>query len=302
LIPYLYLILMFTTGDGSTRSLIFSQASGSTTFNGQSTWTISLPNMYAINKDEISLKTLDIYYSWNNITVAKNNNSFSYIWTNGTTYNVSLPDGTYQFADVNGYFQLIMHQNGHYLVDQNGNNVYYLSLDANSIAYRVTLTATPIPASLPSGWSNPASVNLAINNTPQLVVPNTGFATLIGFIAGTYPASPITTIYQFNGQNVPVITAASSISVNCSAVNNGGLTLNSQTIATFAPAAGLSSGTLISYQPTYASFYPAQTAQTVSAISLTLVDTNGNPLIVVDPTGFNATIDIRARRKYPIQS
>ena len=193
--------------DSSTRSIQVVGGANQVTFTAPNIFTLRLPSSgFRTNKDECSLKSLTLYYSWPNISSAMGNNSFSYNW-NGTSFPVVLADGIWNFSDIQSYLQQVMLQNGHYLVDASGNQQYYISIFANSVLYALSLTVTPVPSSLPAGWSNPAGIAL-FGKTPQLVIP-AGLVTLTGFAAGSYPTLPQTTLFQINS-GIPQISNVSS--------------------------------------------------------------------------------------------
>ena len=55
------------------------------------------------------MKSLTIYYSWPNISAAKNNNTFSYYWpATGLIYPVVLADGIWQFSEMQSYLEQVM--------------------------------------------------------------------------------------------------------------------------------------------------------------------------------------------------
>lgn len=181
---------------------------------------LKLPLPATLTGKEVALGQCLIYYSWRNITSAFGNNYGVSYTLNGTTYNITIPDGYYSVADISGYIQNVMKTNGHYLVDQNGDNVYYISLAENAVYYAVTLTCTKIPSSLPSGWSNPASLPLN-STTPYFNITNQGFGDLIGFTAGVYPSTAIAgTSVSLNSTKTPTISPVSTVNVCCNLVNN----------------------------------------------------------------------------------
>jgi len=153
-----------------------------------------------------------------------NNNKFSYIWTDGsgsTTINITIQDGAYNVATINAYLQYIMLSNGHYLIDADGQYVYYLEMVVNPTYYAIEFRAYPLPTSLPSGWTNPASIVFpATASTPQFIIPNTDIQQLLGFPAGTYPSAVQSTTYNTLSPNTPIITEVQSIIVLCSLLNN----------------------------------------------------------------------------------
>ena len=100
-----------------------------------------------------------MYYSWTNINASPLiNNTFQYQWTVGsttTTYDVVLPDGLYEVADINAYLQAEFIENGHYLKNADEENVFYAEFVVNKTNYGITLNTYPVPTSLPTGFTQP---------------------------------------------------------------------------------------------------------------------------------------------------
>lgn len=181
---------------------------------------LKLPLPQILTGKEVALGQCLIYYSWRNITAAFGNNFGISYTINGVTYNITIPDGYYSVSDISGYIQSQMKNNGHYLVDANGDTVYYISLVENAVYYAVTLTCTKIPSSLPSGWSNPASLPLN-GATPYLNITNQAFGDLIGFTAGVYPPTAIAgSSVSLNSTKTPVISPVSTVNICTNLVNN----------------------------------------------------------------------------------
>jgi membrane-associated PAP2 superfamily phosphatase len=67
-----------------------------------------------LKNKQLALHSLILPYNWFNISTSLYNNAkFSYIW-NGTAFDVTIPDGMYDFSMINEYFQeYVMHTNGH---------------------------------------------------------------------------------------------------------------------------------------------------------------------------------------------
>ena len=143
--------------------------------------------------EEIALNKLTIYYSWRNILSEYNNNKLSYIY-NGVTYDITIPDCFFTINDINNYLQLKMKQNGHFTLDSEGSEVYYIDISENLSYYSCTINLTKL--TLPISGSNPNAMVLS-GNTMQLVLP-ASFNELLGFNAGTYPATPSATNYGIN--------------------------------------------------------------------------------------------------------
>lgn len=124
----------------------------------------------------ISTKMCLVPFSWFNVTDVYGNNTFSYLWpTVGnlgsyTEFKLHLPNGYYTLTDMNNFLESSFLENGHYLVDENGFNVFYLLLEVNVVRYRIQLTSFKIPSVLPLGWSNPTLVELS-GVKPKLFIP-----------------------------------------------------------------------------------------------------------------------------------
>lgn len=263
------------------------------TFTAPNKFSFKLPTQFVVGPDNrISLKSLRMYYSWFNLTSAKNNNSFSYVWSNGTTYPVVMQDGVWSFADAQAFLQQTMQANGHYLLNAAGQPVYYIQLQANSVFYRLSLTLTPVPAVLPTGWTAPTGwVAPATDTVPLLIVPATAIQTYLGFPAGTYPAVTQALTYQINSPNVPQVTDISSLMLQSTCVKNE-YGPDARTIASFVVPPGQQPGTVISEVPFYQDWIPMQPNVKLNVLELTLVDQNSNPVKIEDIAGFICTLNI----------
>jgi hypothetical protein len=68
----------------------------------------NFPASVDLSNYDIALADLSIYYSWYSISQAQGNNTFSIQFPNGsvnTTYNITIPDGTYSVSDLNNFLQ-----------------------------------------------------------------------------------------------------------------------------------------------------------------------------------------------------
>jgi hypothetical protein len=275
-------------------NIILTQADN-LTFNPQRcAFTKTFPRTYISNGDRISLLNASMYYSWQNLTAAYNNlTGLSYIF-NGTTYPVVFVPGCYaSFEALSDYIQSIMFSNGHYLLDNSGSPVYFLSLITNVVLYGCSLKCNPIPTSLPAGWSNPNSIALS-GNCPQLVVSgSTSFQSLIGYAPGTYPTTPLTSSCSFNSTIIPVIAPVASVMILCNWVNDDRFTLFPSVIGSFSPATGY--GTLLSITPPVITMYPVS-PNTYNSIEIRLVDQNYNPLQILDTSQTSFSLLIQSQK------
>ena len=175
--------------------------------------------------NDIALAQFSLYYSWFNINqILYNNTTCSYIWIDGTTVNITIPDGYYTATSLNAYIESIMVANKHYLITSTGDFVFYIQLQENSTFYALQLNCYAVPTTLgtltfPAGatWILPTPNP----QTPQFVVSSTNnFGLLIGFNAGTYPPTPQASTYSILSQITPEIQPISSLNLVCSMINN----------------------------------------------------------------------------------
>lgn len=157
------------------------------------------PNSVLFKDSYISLSQAQIYYSWYNITINYSNNTFSYIWYNGAgvpiTYNIVIPDGLYEIATLNQLLQFTFIQNGHYLVNGSGENVYYAEFILNPSRYAVQINTFLFPTALPVGFTNPAGVAFPPQTfNPSLIIP-ARFNIIVGFTAGFTTDSNVNNAY-----------------------------------------------------------------------------------------------------------
>ena len=173
---------------------------------------------------KIALASINMFYSWYNISTAYNNNKFNIIWATNigtTTYNLTIPDGYYTVAQLNTYLDSFLIQNGLYLIDNNGKYIYYLEIQENPNVYGIQLNSFPIPNLLPAGWSNPAAMTFpAIATTPQFVILNNNFQQWTGVNQGIYPSPSQATTYSKVSDFTPQVTPIQSVLMTCSLVNN----------------------------------------------------------------------------------
>jgi len=118
------------------------------------------PNSVVFKEKYIAVSSIQMYYSWFNINSLYNNMTITYTWTVGvitTTYTITIPNGLYNIVDINAYFQFVMINNGTYLVNNLGDNVYYFEIIVNPTRYAIQLNTFRVPTALPVGWTQPAT-------------------------------------------------------------------------------------------------------------------------------------------------
>ena len=155
--------------------------------------------------DRLALASVQMYYSTFNISRLLQNNQFQYVWIDGRTITITLPDGFYAISDISNYLQFVMFQQGHYLTNSSGTIFYFINLQVNASTYQININTYPISATLypPSSYSIgvPTSGNITTSSpttpvgwslpitaiTPMFVVLNNNFQQIIGYNAGYYP-------------------------------------------------------------------------------------------------------------------
>ena len=233
---------------------------------------------------DICISNMTIPYSWYNVNAQYYNNaSFQYTWTVlgvKTTYIIVLTNGFYSNSDINNFLIGQMILAGQYLIDGNGNNVYYLSLQYDTPYYAVQLLSFAVPTTLPVGYTQPSNWlgYPTVASTPQLIIQANNFGSLIGFTSGTYPAVVQATNYSAISNITPNGSPVNSLIIQCSLVNNN-VTMPSNIIDSMPITSTY--GTNINYQPSYEKWVKLNKGR-YSNMIITLLDQNFNRLIALD--------------------
>ena len=144
-------------------SLIVNSSNAANPNTGSNTYQYNFigGSMTIPENSEISISSATIPYSWRNITVSNNNNTYKFYWpltvSTYTTYTVTMPNGFYSLSDINTFFQNFCITNGLYLINSVGQYVYYFSFNLNVNYYAVQLISTLVPTSLPAGFTAPSN-------------------------------------------------------------------------------------------------------------------------------------------------
>ena len=183
---------------------------------------------------EMMIANVQIPYSFYNITLAYGNNSLIFNWPTGSStyasYTITISDGFYTTTSLSNYLTQWMISNGFYLYNSTtAQNVYYLSLVYNTYQYGNQILLSPIPISLPSGYSLPTGYTSStifnnngfpsVSRTPYITLPQLSNSTstlgdFLGF--GSYSASV----------NIPALTGSgASITANLTSTSVSSLTI-----------------------------------------------------------------------------
>jgi hypothetical protein len=234
---------------------------------------------------ELCISGITIPYSWYNIQQQFYNNArFQYTWTEAaltTTYDVVLPNGYYSVNTLNDYLQGQLINQGLYLVDANGNNVYYLSLLYNVSTYSVQLLSFAVPIVLPAGYTNPAGLVLpTVASTPQFIILSTSnFGSIIGFTAGSYPPAIQATNYSVLSNTLPNGSPVNSIIVRCNLVSNN-VVSPSDILDSFQIIGDF--GSNLNITPNFEKWIKIKSGR-YSNFTITFQDQNFNTIPILDP-------------------
>ena len=251
----------------------------------------SFPTTKVLNNSAVAMHSLQMYYSWYNINSSLyNNHQFKYKWwdSNGDmvdTFTVTIPDGYYTIPTLNLFFQSVMLKNLHYLYDTIAKkNIFFLEFVENATYYSIQLNSVPMyqSGSVPvditkSGtWIYPTNQETAI-----VTILSTGnFKDLVGFNAGSFPATLQSTLYQKLSDYTPQISPVTSVIVRCNLVNNDSAIPND---VLYSFTAGTSEwGSIIDVKPNNIYFSNIPNG-TYSKIALTFYDQNHRSMHIQDP-------------------
>ena len=248
----------------------------------------------------VSLANFSIYNSFYNISSNLGNNTFRYVWNidTPTTHNITIPDGFYDIAGINYFIQYTMLSNNHYMIDSNGDFVYFIELVINNTAYATNLRFSQIPTSAEAttlSWTQPISPGWVFpasdSKTPEFIIGEE-FGQLFGFAAGTFPSivtDDITIQSSLNGrlQNVnSIIITTNLIDSPMSKIRN---LLDSINLT-------VEYGKILQYKASMNNdqlVYPGG----YSTIVISLFNEKMQPLNVIDIEGFLMTLIIKTPPK-----
>jgi hypothetical protein len=239
------------------------------------------------------VSSAQIPYSIFNITSAYNNNRFRLSFPTGagaatfTDFNIVIPDGFYTIENFNSFVQQYCITNGLYLINANGENVYYIGFYINQTSYAIQLLLYTVPRSLPVGWTQPSNwvgySTYTADRTPHVHILATtpNFGDFIGFNVGIYPTPTLrTTNYSVLSNKTPIGSYVNSIIIHCSIVNNP-VVSPSDIIDAF-QITNVNFGSNINYQPSVEK-YVKLTRGSYSSMIIYLTDQNNNPINLLDP-------------------
>lgn len=240
---------------------------------------------------EISVSSIQMPYSWYNVSTFYQNQNFRIIWptidtTQTINYNVVLDDGFYTVDDIQNFIEQFCITNKLYLINANGDYVYYINLNYNLSAYKIQLILEPVPVSLPVGYTSPVGFPAFPTNsggrTPRFQVLDDLFGRLIGFNVGISPPATITTAsYDKLSDYTPLGSNVNSIIVRCNVISND-VSMPSDILDSFGIPTGSNFGSNIVYEPSFQKWVTIREG-TYSSMILTIQDQDFNDIKILDP-------------------
>ena len=186
---------------------------------------------------QMMVANVQIPYSFYNITAAYGNNTLTFNFPTRTStyqsYNITIPDGFYTTTSLSNYLQQFFISNGFYLYNSStAQNVYYLSLVYNSYQYGNQILASPIPTSLPAGYSYPSGYNAttifgglgfpSTSRTPYITIPALASTPTIGQFLGFGSASGPVNLPAQTGSGASITANITGNAVTSLTISLGG--------------------------------------------------------------------------------
>jgi hypothetical protein len=258
----------------------------STNNTSPNTFKVNLSNSTNLSNYHVAIGSAFIYNSWYNINSSPlNNNKYTLtIPTSGASASliVTIPNGAYNIDDLNDQLQYTLIQNGYYIYNSTTLlNTFYAAFVLSPTDYSVQFITTPMPTSLPAGYTSggmtfPASVNQHY----QLTISSTNnFGNIIGFSAGTYPTLPTNVgVKTTSSDYTPNVAPISAVQIRLSCIYNH-LSSNSQLLHVFTTN-NTSIGQLIDASPNELQYNPCTGSH--KELTLSFYDQNGNVLNLID--------------------
>jgi len=250
-------------------------------------YTYNFPSTVKLDAtNSIGVASCSIYNSTFNITSTLGNNSFTFVWNAAaqTSFTFTIPNSYMSVSDLNFFLQQQMITNNLYVTNASLQNVYFMEFVVNAPRYAVSLNIYPLPTSAQAttlGYTKPSAATWSYPTSakcPQITF-NTAFGSLIGYTAGTYPATAsVSTTQNLVSDITPNLNVVDSYILTCSLLNSP-YSIPSDSFFTVPLTAGL--GSLISLNPSQIVFNTVS-PNTYSSITIRFFDQNFNVLQMND--------------------
>jgi len=277
----------------SVSTIILNQSNIVNLNNGNNQLVFKFPNSVRLSNHALAVSNISMYYSWYNISVALNNNIFQYTWsldgtTVSSTFDIVIPNGTWNISDINGFLQSQMINNNTYAIDASGNYVYYLEMVVNAVEYGIQLNSFAVPTTATSGWTYAFTLP-TVSFTPQFIIP-ANFNSIIGFQPNT--TFPLTITNATNQSTIstqaPEVQPNPTLFLTCSGISNP-YTIPSSIIYSITPNANV--GDQIVFTPPQL-IYNKVLEGTYDRLVVGWLGSDLQPIQILDP---NMTITLEIR-------
>ncbi|GMF33576.1 unnamed protein product [Phytophthora fragariaefolia] len=199
-------------------------------FNNQ--YKYSFPASATFKDVEVAVQSISMYNSQINIdSIAYGNNTFKVEVPTAATVlviSITLKDGIYSYTDINRMIQTALINAGAYLIDSNGDNVFFIQLIENSTYYAAQVDVNPTPTVIGSYTAPPTGVYSSGGSglpttarVPRLIIDNSKFGEVIGYSSGQYPSSSSTVAASFLSDLSPQVNPVSAYVVRFSLIVTG---------------------------------------------------------------------------------
>lgn len=251
---------------------------GQKNYIGNSTFRYYFPSgTINLHNSSVAISSINMYYSWFNITTAFNNRIFTIRMPEGAGYayyEIIIDEGFYTVDSLNSWLQNWFIQHNMYLIDENGDYVYYVTFTTNETYYKVQITTYEVPTTLPSGWINPGLTlpSVAGRFAAVTIGDSNNFGVLLGFSPNTYTGANL-------GNLIPQLSPVSSVIVQTPNLNN--IYSNPNTNLLSFSVSNQPFGSMIIVEPKELVYVDA-TDTSIAFIDIRLVDQNYNNLAFLD--------------------
>ena len=198
----------------------------------------------------VCMSDLSMYYSWFNITAKYGNNKFQYKrLSDSRTFDVVLPDGSYEIKDINDYLNHVMKRH-----DDKLEGKPPITLRNNTIFYRVAID---------------------VDNKYELILPPKGLSEVLGFTERLKIKND-----TVNGDTIPQLERVETVLVHCNLVYNK-YRNDTHLLYSFTPDKKF--GSLLNIKPNFGQWRNCSKSAEVTEIEVWFTDQNNTPLDIQDP-------------------
>ena len=274
------------------------------------------PTSIVLEKGQkLAMTSFSMYYSTFNITATYGNNILQYVWFDGITYTINIPDGYYDITSLNNFIHSVMITNLHYCIQaSNGYFVYFLTITTNPTYYAVSLNTFGLNQQLATanGWSAPGGATWTIPTiTTQYIYPmfnilDNAFQNIVGLSAGFYPLGTAKANIITNGTTVwaqpttanapygktltvsflstftPQVSPVASFAITCSIINNK-YSIPNSLLYSFGIPANTDFGSYFTIQPPQMAFIDIMEGN-YNELTIQILDQNLREVAIADPT------------------